>query len=208
MVVARSGIRSVDVCLLNMPRLALMVHKSVVITLIASAGSRPLVHLDSKILLLDKSHGMGTTTTTSRRGGRGISTGGDTRRAGGGRVGTPSATSMSYLVCGGHRSMERGEMTHHGLILLLLVSMDRLSMLPEIVQTRKLLSAMTTKGAFAGMFSDVAGKVLTSGKDHTTVAKAPALESFCRGRTVALVDASWLRVHGLGNDHGGHVWRI
>jgi len=186
-----------------------MIHESVVIAFIASAGTRPLVHLDSKILLLDKSHGRGgsSSSSSSNTRRRRIAAGGS-RRVGGRRVGTPSATSMSYLVCRCHRSMERGEMTHHSLILLLLVSMNGLSMLPEIVKTRKLFSAMATKGAFAGMFPDVAGKVLAPRKNHTTVAKTPALKSFCRGRTITLVDTSWLRVHGVGNDHGRHVWRI
>lgn len=183
-----------------------MIHESIVITLIASAGTRPLVHLDSKILLLDESHRRRTSSSSRRR----IAIGGDRRRAGGGRVvGTSSATTMSYLVGGGHRSMERGKMTHHSLILLLLVSMDSLSMLPEIVKTRKLLSTVATKRTFAGMFPDVAGKVLTSGKNHTTVTKTSALKSFGRGWTITLVDTSGrLRVQGMRNDHGRHVWRI
>ena len=151
MVVTRSGIGSVDICLLNMPRRALMIHEPVVVTLIASAGTRPLVHLDSEILLLDHSHGRSSSSTSTSSSSR-ITPAGDSRHIGGRRVGTPSTTNMSYLVRRGHRSMERGEMTHHSLILLLLVSMDGLSMLPEIVKTRKLFSTMTTKGTFAGMF--------------------------------------------------------
>ena len=41
---------------------------------------------------------------------------------------------------------------HHTLILLLFISMNGLSMLAEIIKTRKLLATMASKGAFPGMF--------------------------------------------------------
>ena len=44
-------------------------------------------------------------------------------------------------------------MTHHGLVLLLFIRVNGLSMLPEVVETGELFSAMATKGAFTGVFS-------------------------------------------------------
>jgi hypothetical protein len=48
--------------------------------------------------------------------------------------------------------MKRGKITHHLLVLLLLISMDSLGMLTQVVKARKLLSAVTSERAFASMF--------------------------------------------------------
>jgi len=49
--------------------------------------------------------------------------------------------------------MERSKVTHHGLVLLLFIGVNGLSMLPEVVEAGELFAAMTAKGAFAGVFS-------------------------------------------------------
>jgi hypothetical protein len=49
--------------------------------------------------------------------------------------------------------MKGRELAHHALVVVLLVSMDGLCMLTEVVETGKLLCAVTCKGAFAGVFS-------------------------------------------------------
>jgi hypothetical protein len=78
-------------------------------------------------------------------------------RLGRGQVGrghclTTFATGSTSLVSSGHGGMKRGEVAHHLLVLLLLVSMDGLSMLAQIIKTRELLSAMTGERTFASMF--------------------------------------------------------
>jgi hypothetical protein len=60
------------------------------------------------------------------------------------------SSGLDSLICGGHRSMKRGEIAHHALVLLLL---HCLRMLTEIVKMRKLISTMTAEWAFAGVFS-------------------------------------------------------
>ena len=182
-----------------------MIEETVVVTLVSCARAGALMHVDAKVLLLDKSHG------GARRAG-----GGDGRGMDGRRVRPPDAARLANLVCGSHGSVERSKMAHHGLVLLLLVGVDGLSMLPEVVKAGELLATMATKRALARVFPgrgqlarrvseravpDMTGKVLASGKNHATVAKTPALESLCRGWTVALCDARGLS----GNKHGSHV---
>ena len=179
-----------------------MIEETVVVALVSCACAGALMHVDAKVLLLDKSHGR-----ARRAGGR---------DGGGRRVGPPDTASLANFVCGSHGSVERGKVAHHGLVLLLLVRVDGLSMLPEVVKAGKLLAAVATKRALARVFSglgqlgrrvskravpDMTGKVLASGEDHATVAKTPALESLCRGRAVALCDARGLS----GNKDGSHV---
>lgn len=68
---------------------------------------------------------------------------------------------------------------------------------------------MASKGAFAGVFPDVPGKMLASAEDHSTVAIASALEGLRRGRSVAFVDADGVcggrdeRGGNEGSSHGG-----
>ena len=58
-------------------------------------------------------------------------------------AGTPSAsTHVPSLISSSHRSMQRRQIAHHALILLLLVRMDRLSMLAQIIEARELFAAM------------------------------------------------------------------
>lgn len=175
------------------------------VALVSCACAGALMHVDAKVLLLDKSHG---------RAGR--AGGGDGWGMDGRRVRPPDSASLANLVCSSHGSVERGKVAHHGLVLLLLVGVDCLCMLPEVVKAGELLAAMATKRALARVFSglgqlgrrvskravpDMTGKVLASGEDHATVAKTPALESLCRGRAVALCDARGLS----GNKDGSHV---
>ena len=49
--------------------------------------------------------------------------------------------------------MERSEITHHTFILVLLVGMDSLRMLTQVIEARKLLSAVTRERTFASVFS-------------------------------------------------------
>lgn len=127
--------------------------------------------------------------------------------------------------------MERGEITHHAFILVLLVSVDSLCVLTKVVKTRKLLAAVAAKRAFTRMFPsrkrnqkeedffkrrlgapDVTSKVLAPGKNHATLAIAPALEGLCWSRAITLGTRLWgLLLKGLwivGYD-GGHVfWQL
>ncbi len=49
--------------------------------------------------------------------------------------------------------MERSEVAHHALVLVVLVGMHGLRMLAQVVEARKLLAAVTRKGALAGVFA-------------------------------------------------------
>ena len=166
------------------------------VAFVSCARTRALMHVNAKVLLLDKSHGR------ARRAGSGDGWSMDGRR-----VSPPGAAGLADLVCSGHGGVERGKVTHHGLVLLLLVGVDGLGMLPEVVEARELLATVATKGALTRVFSsggqqarhggkravpDMAGKMLASGEDHATVAKASALESLCRGRAVALCNTRGL----------------
>jgi hypothetical protein len=112
--------------------------------------------------------------------------------------------------------MKRGEVAHHLLVLLLLVSMDSLSVLAQVVKTRELFPAMTGEWTFPSMFPlqkdkrkaryefkqlsipDVPGKMFASTEHHATLAITSTLEGFCRGRAVTFVNpgqkGSWVVV--------------
>ena len=71
--------------------------------------------------------------------------------------GSRSSRGLSALACsalgrGGHAGVERGELVHHALVLLLLISVNGLGVLAKIVEARKLLAAMAGEGSFAGVF--------------------------------------------------------
>lgn len=57
----------------------------------------------------------------------------------------------------GHAGMQGSEIAHHFVVELLFVSMDGLSMLTQIIETRKLFATVTREWTFSGMFSDVPG---------------------------------------------------
>jgi len=101
-----------------------------------------------------------------------------------------TATSTAGLVGRSHGGMKRRKVTHHAFVLVLLVGVYGLSMLPQVIETRKLLAAMTRKRPFASVFSDVPCQMLTTRKDHSTVAEAFTLESFCGSGSITLVDAT------------------
>jgi len=114
-----------------------MVRKVVGSALVASSGARAVGERDRKVLLLDQVCRM------------------DTGRQGYGaedRVTTGGANGRNF-VSGGHGGMEGSEIAHHGFVLFLFVGMDGLCMLTEVVETRKLLGAVASKGTFARMFS-------------------------------------------------------
>jgi hypothetical protein len=64
---------------------------------------------------------------------------------------TTLATVLSSLVGGGHRCVQGRELAHHTLVGVLLVCVNGLRMLTKIVETRELLSAMTSERTFASM---------------------------------------------------------
>lgn len=101
-----------------------------------------------------------------------------------GRIATRIANGRK-LIRSSHRGMERSEVAHHALILVLLVSMDGLCVLTKVIKTRKLLAAVTTKRALSCVFSDVTREVLAPRENHATFAIAPALEGLCWSWAVA-----------------------
>lgn len=98
-----------------------------------------------------------------------------------------ATTSGCGLVCGSHRSMQRRKVTHHALVLILLIRVNGLGMLTKVVEARKLLSAMAGKRTFAGVFPDMPSQMLTPAKHHSTFAVAPALKSLCRSGSVTFI---------------------
>ena len=58
---------------------------------------------------------------------------------------------LGSLVRSGHGGMQRRQLAHHTLVGILLVGMDCLGMLAQIVETRELLSTMTSERTFAGV---------------------------------------------------------
>jgi hypothetical protein len=66
---------------------------------------------------------------------------------------TALAALLGGLVGGSHGGVQRGKLTHHALVGLLLVSVNGLCMLAEIVETRELLSAMTSERTFTSVLS-------------------------------------------------------
>jgi hypothetical protein len=65
---------------------------------------------------------------------------------------TSLASGLTGFICGSHGSMKRGKFTHHALVLLLLISMNSLSMLTQIIEARKLFAAVASKRTLAGVF--------------------------------------------------------
>ena len=65
---------------------------------------------------------------------------------------TALSTCCCALVGGRHGGVEGGEVAHHGLVLVLLIGVDRLRVLAEVVEAGKLFSAMAGEGTFAGVF--------------------------------------------------------
>jgi hypothetical protein len=61
------------------------------------------------------------------------------------------APELFCLVRGSHGGKQGGEHTHHTLVRVLLVGMNCLGMLAQIVETRELLSTMTSEGTFSSV---------------------------------------------------------
>lgn len=76
------------------------------------------------------------------------------RRRRGGLLVTTLASGGAGLVRGGHGGVEGGELAHHLLVLVLLVSVDGLRVLAQVVEARELLAAVTRERAFAGVFPE------------------------------------------------------
>jgi hypothetical protein len=125
----------------------------------------------------------------------------------------PFSSWLTSLVGRGHGGMERGEVAHHALVLLLLICVHGLCVLAQIIEAGELLGAMAAKGAFARVFPNVPGKVFASAKHHATLAITPALEGLCWGGAVAFCDAGGCGWGGgeegrvVRGDEGGHVGR-
>ena len=129
--------RAVRVC-----RIVIGVHDFA--AFVACGCARSLVVLQRQILLLDEEQ-----RSTHRRQGV-IPSGqpigvGSTRTLSAG-PGPPDSVGSR------HGRMKRRQVAHHAFIFLLLVGMHCLSMLTEVVQTRKLLRTVARKGPFASMF--------------------------------------------------------
>jgi hypothetical protein len=66
----------------------------------------------------------------------------------------------SFTGSSGHGSMKGRQFLHHIIVFILLIGVYRLGMLPQIVETRKVLAAMAAEWTFSRMFSNVPGQVL------------------------------------------------
>lgn len=139
MVVGRPRIATVDV---GVPAVA--IHDAVA-CFVSSARSWTLMHRNGggiDVLLLDVVQ---------------VVHGGVLGRAGEGRVDrslAPFSSWLAGLVGRGHGGVERGEVAHHALVLLLLVCVHGLRMLAQIVEAGELLGAVAGKGAFARVFTE------------------------------------------------------
>jgi hypothetical protein len=138
MVVGGTSSCAVHVGALNVPRWGL-VDDSIVIPFISSAGSWSATKGITHILLFDAIQHI-VFLLGPRRGHSGR--------------GSPLTTlaRCTSLIGSGHSSMKRGEVAHHLLILLLLISMDGLSMLAQVIQTRELLATVAREGTFTSVF--------------------------------------------------------
>lgn len=143
MVVGRPRIATVDV---GAP--AIVIHDAVT-GFVAGARSGTLMHRNGgmvDVLLLDvveEAHAI------VLGGVGGCGGGGDVERGL-----APFPARLAGLVGCGHGGVERGEVAHHALVLLLLVGVHGLRMLAQVVEAGELLGAMASKGAFAGVFPD------------------------------------------------------
>lgn len=97
-------------------------------------------------------------------------------------------TTARALDDGSHVSVKRRQIAHHLLIKLLLIRMNRLSMLSKVIEPRELLPTMTGEWTFAGMFPDVPSQMLTPRKHHSTLSITPTLKRLCRNRPIPLRD--------------------
>ena len=116
----------------------MMVHHAIA-TFVAGACTWALVHGGDghrTVLLLD-CHGRDGTVEVGTDGY--VSDDGRSYRRGSGGLLGPLSARASTFGRGGHGSVKRGELVHHALVLLLLISVHCLSMLAEVVETRKLL---------------------------------------------------------------------
>jgi hypothetical protein len=121
---------------------------------------------------------------------------------GGPPTGNSDSDSTRALGRSGHVGVDRRKLTHHLLIVVRPLGVYGLRMLPEVVEAGELLAAVAGKGTFARVLPDVPegrtgsaiGKpgrtyiarrsgchplpcqVFTSGKDHSAIAVATALE--------------------------------
>lgn len=64
---------------------------------------------------------------------------------------TAFASLLGGLIRGGHGGVQGGELAHHTLVGVLLISMYGLCMLAQIVEARKLLSTMAGKRTFTSV---------------------------------------------------------
>ena len=161
----------------------------VVVALVASG--RPGTHGHGDILLLD---GHGGARRTPARDGPARGTVGDGRarrgatRGGGRRLGSlvvALASCPASALCGsGHGRVEAGELLHHALVHLLLVGVHGLGMSAEVVETRKVLSAVAAEGALAGVFP-VTRQVLAAKVNMTSQRARTGGKTRERARTAA-----------------------
>jgi hypothetical protein len=126
---------------------AVIIHNTVP-TLVSGASTWALMHSNScwgHIFFLDlikRAH------TIVLRGGRGNYRGGIEGSL------TSFASCLTSFGSSGHGGVEGSKVAHHSLVLVLLISVDGLGMLTQVIETRKLLCAVASKGAFASMFPE------------------------------------------------------
>lgn len=132
-----------------MPGGCSLINDTVVVPLVSGARSRSLVMHGKRrhvVFLLDEIHVI--------RGRSFDRTNGCECVVASSSPGCPPTARVTCLVSSGHSGMKRGQIAHHAFVLFLLVCMDRLCMLAQIVESRKLFSAMTSKRTFSSMFSN------------------------------------------------------
>lgn len=194
---ARGG--AVHVGRLNMPSCSL-IHDCIVIAFVSSASSWALKGMKwmGWVFLFDV---IGVAVILGAWGGA-------IRRSSSGSVIT-LPPRMGRLVCGSHCGMKGSKIAHHALILVLLIGMYGLRMLTKIVETRELFTTVTCERTFTSVLPNVSGKMLATTEDHTTLAIASALESFCRSWTITFIyTAGRDRGRMVSNQggHCGHIW--
>lgn len=124
---------------------------------------------------------------------------------------TAFSTLLGSLVGGRHGGVQRGKVSHHALIGILLIGVDGLGMLAKIVEARELFATMTSERTFASVFPNVPGQVFAPAKNHATIAITTTLKRFSRRGTIAPVGtAVLLLLKGLlgvlrKNEGCGHV---
>lgn len=172
-----------------MPGCRVLVNNSTVVAFVPSRSARSLVHGNRDFLLLH--HALRDVVTSSDGSG------------------SSAASRMTGFVSSGHRGVQRGEIAHHTLVLVLLVGMNSLCVLTEIVKARELFSTMTGEWTFASVFSDVTSQMLAPAENHATFAITSALKSLCWGWTISFVDGGVGHVGDMvGCDHCGHIFGV